>query len=113
MKPIQTPTVRTGAGLLACTLVLAAMTLCAGTATALEPFAPSTAAAPQDGLKPDKVLRRNPRTGTLSTITGTVLENGLRGVKVDRDGKESKYDASEVNGVYAATTVRPAAWSRP
>ena len=96
MKPIQTPTVRTGAALLACTLLLAATTLCAGTATALEPFAPSTAAAPQDGLKPDKVLRRNPRTGTLSTITGTVLENGLRGVKVDRDGKESKYDASEI-----------------
>ena len=96
MKPIQTPTVRTGAGLLACTLVLAAMTLCAGTATALEPFAPSTAAAPQDGLKPDKVLRRNPRTGALSTITGTVLENGLGGVKLDRDGKESTYDASEI-----------------
>lgn len=86
---------RPGALLLASVLVGALATLSG--ATTLGPLAvPAEALAPQDGGKPDKVLRRNPRTGSLSTITGTVLENGLGGVKVDRDGKESTYDASEI-----------------
>jgi hypothetical protein len=81
--------------LLACVLVGATATLSG--AAALGPLpVPAEALAPQDGGKPDKVIRRNPRTGKLSTISGTVLENGLGGVKVDRDGKESTYDASEI-----------------
>ncbi len=53
----------------------------------------------QDGGKPDKILRRNPRTGKIDTIIGVVLENSLSEVKVDRGGKESTYASSEIVGI--------------
>ena len=95
MKLTRFPNLRPGAPLLASMLLGATATLC-GAAPLGSPGLPAEPILSQDGGKPDKVLRRNPRTGSLSTISGTVLENGLDGVKVDRDGKESTYDASEI-----------------
>lgn len=46
--------------------------------------------------RPDTVYRLNDRTGKVLAITGTVLENSLTKVRVDRSGKESSYDASEI-----------------
>ncbi|HIF39832.1 MAG TPA: hypothetical protein EYQ74_01875 [Planctomycetes bacterium] len=86
---------RSGTPLLASVLVGATATL-SGAAAPMPLSVPAEALAPQDGGKPDKVLRRNPRTGTISSITGTVLENGLGGVKVERNGKENTYDAFEI-----------------
>jgi tetratricopeptide (TPR) repeat protein len=81
--------------LLASLLVGATATLSGATALPrLTP--PAKLLVPQDGGKTDKIIRRNPRTGRVSTINGMVLENGLGGVKVDRDGKESTYDSSEI-----------------
>ncbi len=54
-------------------------------------LAPATAQG-----RPDTVYRLNERTGKVLAITGTVLENSLTKVRIDRSGKESSYDASEV-----------------
>jgi len=98
MKLIQSFDFRPGTPLLASVLVGATATLSG--ATTLRPLAvPAEALAPQDAGKPDKVLRLNPRTGSLSTISGTVEEDGLSGVKLVRNGKESAYDASEILGI--------------
>ena len=52
--------------------------------------------------RPDTVYRLNERTGKVLAITGTVLENSLTKVRVDRSGKESSYDASEIVEVSAS-----------
>ncbi|MDE0916160.1 MAG: hypothetical protein OSB57_13375 [Planctomycetota bacterium] len=97
MKLIQLIDLRLAPPLLACMLVGAATTLCSATAAAFSPSGhPAEVLAPQDPGKPDKIVRRNPRTGSISTISGTVEENGLSGVKVVRDGKDSTYAASEI-----------------
>jgi tetratricopeptide (TPR) repeat protein len=95
MKLIRFIDLGPGTPLLASLLVGATATLSGATALPRLTL-PTELLVPQDGEKADKVIRRNPRTGSISTINGTVLENGLGGVKVDRDGKESTYDSSEI-----------------
>jgi len=58
---------------------------------------PGTAHA-QDGgsAKPDQVFRVHPRTGKVAALTGTITENSLETVRLDRGGKESSYAASEI-----------------
>ncbi|MDA1264757.1 MAG: hypothetical protein O2816_06740 [Planctomycetota bacterium] len=48
----------------------------------------------QDGGRPDQVFRM--RRGEVSKVIGTVTENSLETVRLDRDGKESTYDSGEV-----------------
>ena len=67
----------------------------AGAAAAALLFA--TGAFAQDAARPDQVFWRNPRTGKIQSIAGTVVENSLSAVRVERaSGDESRYDASEV-----------------
>ncbi len=58
--------------------------------------APAIVIPAQGGGLPDKIVRRNPRTGKLSTLSATVTENSLGGIKVERKGKESSYESSEI-----------------
>lgn len=54
------------------------------------------AAAPQDGVRPDQVFARNPRTGAVAAVTGMVRSEGLAEVVVDVDGKETKVPSDRV-----------------
>lgn len=73
---MNTPLLRRAAGLLLGSAVLLAPAVAQG--------------------RPDTVYRRNDRTGKVISITGTVLENTLTKVTLERGGKESSYDASEI-----------------
>jgi len=61
-------------------------------------LASTSAAYVQDAgaVKPDQVFRVHPRTGKVSALTGTITENSLETVRLDRSGKESTYASSEI-----------------
>lgn len=52
--------------------------------------------APHDGVRPDQVFARNPRTGAVAAVTGMVRSEGLVEVVVDVDGKETKVPSDRV-----------------
>ncbi len=61
-------------------------------------FVGTSAASVQDdsGAKPDQIFRVHPRTGKVSALTGTITENSLETVRLDRAGKENTYASSEI-----------------
>lgn len=61
-------------------------------------LAGSSMATVQDGsgAKPDQIFRVHPRTGKVSALIGTITENSLETVRLDRGGKEDTYSSSEI-----------------
>ncbi|MFT5150821.1 MAG: TolA-binding protein [Planctomycetota bacterium] len=63
------------------------------------PATPSTSptSAPSvQSTKLDKVLRRNPRSGKVTTLSGIITENALSGVTLDKSGKDQTINTEEV-----------------
>lgn len=75
----------------------AAGALAVAVATLSAPFAVAAAQEPAAApARPDQVFRTNPRTGVVVTLAGTVTENSLENVRMERDGSENSYDAGEI-----------------
>lgn len=77
-----------------CLLMVGLLMMVLGDRAAGQPALPGPAVA-QSG-KADTIYRRNERTGRVITLTGTVLENSLTEVKLDRDGKTASYGAASI-----------------
>lgn len=53
-------------------------------------------AAAQESSRPDQVFRHNPRTDKVTTTTGTIVENSLSTVLVQREGRDDSIPSIEV-----------------
>lgn len=50
----------------------------------------------QEGSRPDKIVRLNPRTGKISTVSGTIVANSLDEVRWEQEGREEDFDSEQV-----------------